>query len=199
MWLPFPVSCGTVSQCLSGGCGLHYVLEGLFTSLANQSILIKFRLTHSGPISCRKRSSAPTHTLKHLHEDWRQSLLIFVQTCAVAGLEFIFRVLCLTPTPWRSLKLQKCPQLLHIFTRLSHHSLTVNKSRQEERKAHRWGGETCLHVSFLCTARRTKRVWEWEFCSRALFQATGVARGAGNRGNRCLPYVAHHILKPRCK
>lgn len=35
-------SCGTVSPVSSRVCGLHYVLEGLFTSSAHRSILIKF-------------------------------------------------------------------------------------------------------------------------------------------------------------
>lgn len=129
MWLQFPVSCGTVSQCLSGGCGLHYVFEGLFTSLANQSILIKFHSTHSGLISCKKRSLAPTHKLKRLHKDWRWLLFgLFVQTCAVVWLESI-------SSATFEIKLQILPHLLHTFIRLSHRGpcnpLTFNKCRQE--------------------------------------------------------------------
>lgn len=37
-----PTSCGTVSPVSSRVCGLHYVLEGLFTSSVRRSILIKF-------------------------------------------------------------------------------------------------------------------------------------------------------------
>lgn len=44
-------------------CGLHYVLEGLFTSSVDRSILIKYThtQTHSVLISCWEMLSSPTH------------------------------------------------------------------------------------------------------------------------------------------